>query len=41
MEYANLLNEGYTPRLIERQIQEGIEDFGAVAIEGPKYCGKT
>lgn len=41
MGYANLLNDGYTPRLIERQIEEGLEDFGAVCIEGPKYCGKT
>lgn len=41
MGYANLLNAGYMPRLIERQIEEGLEDFGAVCIEGPKYCGKT
>ena len=36
-----LLNEGYKPRLIEPLITEGLEDFGAVCIEGAKYCGKT
>lgn len=39
--YGPLLNEGYRPRLIERLVFEGLEDFGAVCIEGPKYCGKT
>lgn len=31
----------YLPRLIDTRIKEGIEDFGAVCIQGPKYCGKT
>ena len=39
--YGVLLNEGYKPRLIEPLITEGLEDFGAVCIEGAKYCGKT
>jgi len=33
--------KGYLPRLIDTRIHEGIEDFGAVCIQGPKYCGKT
>ena len=41
LSYGVLLNEGYEPRLIEPQIVEGLEDFGAVCIEGAKYCGKT
>ena len=36
-----LAPKGYLPRLIDTRIQEGIQDFGAVCIQGPKYCGKT
>lgn len=32
---------GYMPRLIDRQINEYLNTFGAVNIEGPKWCGKT
>ncbi len=39
--YGTLINAGYRPRILDRRIAEGIEDFGAVCIEGPKYCGKT
>ncbi|WP_165056723.1 MULTISPECIES: ATP-binding protein [unclassified Adlercreutzia] len=39
--YGSLLNDGYLPRIIEGRIAEGLEDFGAVCIEGAKYCGKT
>ncbi|VWL85832.1 ATP-binding protein [Oceanivirga miroungae] len=32
---------GYRKRLVEKQLDEYIESFGAVSIEGPKFCGKT
>ena len=32
---------GYRPRIIDRQIDEYLSAFGAVCIEGPKWCGKT
>ena len=31
----------YKPRLIEKHLDEYLNSFGAVCIEGPKYCGKT
>jgi len=31
----------YRPRLIDRQIQRHMSAFGAVCIQGPKWCGKT
>lgn len=33
--------EGYKKRLIEKQFDEYLVSFGAVCIEGPKFCGKT
>ena len=36
-----LVNQGYVPRILDKLISEDVEDFGAVCIEGPKYCGKT
>jgi predicted AAA+ superfamily ATPase len=36
-----LTPEGYKERLIEKQLDEYMQTFGAVCIEGPKYCGKT
>lgn len=36
-----LKNKDYRPRLIDREIDELMQMFGAVKIEGPKYCGKT
>lgn len=36
-----LTPEGYKKRLIEKQFDEYVQTFGAVCIEGPKYCGKT
>lgn len=38
---ATLVNEGYRPRLLDREVDELMRLFGAVRIEGPKYCGKT
>lgn len=36
-----LTPEGYKSRLAESKFDEYLETFGAVCIEGPKYCGKT
>lgn len=36
-----LTPKGYKNRIIERQLDEYLKTFGAVCIEGPKYCGKT
>jgi len=33
--------EKYRPRVIDRQVEEYLSTFGAVCIEGPKWCGKT
>lgn len=32
---------GYLPRLIDVQILRALTVFGAVCVEGPKWCGKT
>lgn len=31
----------YKPRIIDEKIEEYLSAFGAVCIEGPKWCGKT
>ena len=31
----------YLPRLIDKQVQLYLSTFGAVCIEGPKWCGKS
>ena len=36
-----LTKKGYMPRLIDKAIEENLEVFGAISIEGPKWCGKT
>ena len=33
--------QSYKPRIIDRQVEEYLSAFGAVCIEGPKWCGKT
>ena len=30
----------YLPRLIDDKIEEYLSVFGAVCVEGPKWCGK-
>ncbi len=37
----SLSKEGYMPRLIDEKITRYLHVFGAVSIEGPKWCGKT
>lgn len=36
-----LTPNGYKPRLIDSQIDRYMKIYGAVCIEGPKWCGKT
>lgn len=36
-----LTKKEYIPRLIDKAIDENLEVFGAISIEGPKWCGKT
>jgi predicted AAA+ superfamily ATPase len=31
----------YHNRIIDQKIQSGLKNFGAILIEGPKWCGKT
>ena len=37
----SLTKEGYKQRLIDERIERYLHIFGAVSIEGPKWCGKT
>ena len=34
-------HQNYKPRIIDHQIEEYLSAFGAICIEGPKWCGKT
>lgn len=40
-EDMSLKPQNYKPRLIDKTILDHLEIFGAVCIEGPKWCGKT
>ena len=35
------MNEEYFPRLIAPVLSHYLATFGAVSVEGPKWCGKT
>ena len=37
----NMDIKNYKPRIIDNMIDEYLKTFGAVCIEGPKWCGKT
>lgn len=37
----SLRKENYIDRLIDKKIEEYLSVFGAISIEGPKWCGKT
>ena len=37
----SLTKEGYRSRLIDERIARYLRIFGAVSMEGPKWCGKT
>ncbi|MCL2137778.1 MAG: DUF4143 domain-containing protein [Coriobacteriia bacterium] len=34
-------NPDYMPRIIDKAITDNLKAFGAICIEGPKWCGKT
>ena len=38
---GKLTPHGYIPRLIENELKEYLSIFGAVEVDGPKWCGKT
>lgn len=37
----NQKKKNYKPRVIDERIEAYLQTFGAVCIEGPKWCGKT
>jgi len=36
-----LTKKEYKTRLIDKEIEENLKIFGAISLEGPKWCGKT
>lgn len=36
-----MYKKNYMPRIIDKKIEEYLKVFGAVCVEGPKWCGKT
>ena len=36
-----MINENYRKRLIDKKVEKYLKTFGAVCIEGPKWCGKA
>ena len=34
-------NDGDKPRIIDSTVEKYLKSFGAVCIQGPKWCGKT
>ena len=36
-----LTKNGYKKRIIDEKIEKNLKIFGAISIEGPKWCGKT
>ena len=37
----SLRKEGYRNRIIDEKIRKNLKLFGAISLEGPKWCGKT
>ena len=37
----SLRKEGYRNRIIDEKIKKNLKLFGAISLEGPKWCGKT
>lgn len=37
----NFNSKNYLPRLVDDKVKKYLEVFGAISIEGPKWCGKT
>ena len=36
-----MIKENYKNRIIDKKIENYLSAFGAICIEGPKWCGKT
>lgn len=36
-----MINQNYLPRIIDKTVERHLNTFGAVCIEGAKWCGKT
>jgi predicted AAA+ superfamily ATPase len=36
-----LTEKGYKPRILDEKLGKLLSEFGAVSVEGPKWCGKT
>lgn len=36
-----MIRNDYKPRIIDKTIENYLNSFGAICIEGPKWCGKT
>ncbi len=41
MKYGKLKRDGYLPRVVDSKVNELLARFGAIEVQGPKYCGKT
>ncbi|WP_165055107.1 MULTISPECIES: ATP-binding protein [unclassified Adlercreutzia] len=41
MEQGSLKPKKYMPRLVDRLLSRALDDFGAVEVYGPMWCGKT
>ena len=37
----NFNENKYMPRLVDEKIEKYLKVFGAISVEGPKWCGKT
>lgn len=37
----NFNESEYLPRLLDKKVEEYLSVFGAISVEGPKWCGKT
>ena len=35
----NMIKDAYKTRIIDNRIEQFLESFGAVCIDGPKWCG--
>ena len=41
MDQPSVKPVGYIPRIVDEQVERYLRIFGAVEIEGTKWCGKT
>ena len=41
MQPSPIAPKGYIPRIVDAQLERYLDIFGAVEIEGTKWCGKT